>query len=79
MKLPCRNCISLAICRHKPFVIVLNCTLVTDYHRYYLDGLRAGSNGCTMEYKRHRKIIMKVMKPTRWSVTSDGLFTVGSE
>ena len=78
MKCPCEECISLAICRHKPLGTMLQCVLITNYHKHHMKGLLVGSHDYVRSYRYYRRVIMEIMKPTMWKVDSNGRLFPGS-
>jgi hypothetical protein len=59
MKIPCKNCITLAICRHKCYNdIHIECHLVRSYI----------FPGSILLHKIHVKEVERVLKPSKWSL-----------
>jgi len=79
MKIPCKDCITLAICRHKPIGPMLRCELITDYHAYHLKDMGSGSLKYLSEVRKHRLILQRVVRPTKWNLDADGFFEEGSK
>ncbi len=71
---PCKKCVCMPICRHKPYNILTNeCNLIRDYignFTRYANLNYDGSNGFS-----HRVRIEAALRPTTWNVNWAGLFT----
>ena len=61
--IPCKDCITLGICRHKGYGGLLQ---ACSFFRRYLKG--KGTHNCN-EMKRE---IMEIIRPTQWKIVSVG-------
>jgi hypothetical protein len=58
---PCYNCITMPICRHKPFSEIILCPLIDKY-----------TSGYSLEnYFLCRIAIYGCLNPTKWAVDKD--------
>lgn len=69
MKIPCKNCICVAVCRHKNYFTLTQCCLLHKYIKSYNKGKFV--NYLTLHY---RYIIYNILKPTKWVVNKHGYF-----
>ena len=66
MKIPCKNCVCLAVCRHKTYFQLSRCDLLQQFIESY---------NRDREYSmKYRRDILKYLKPTRWKVNKHGYF-----
>jgi len=64
MKVPCEECISLAICRHKKYqVLVRECSELVKYV------LNTSGDRARI---RDRNKLVSILKPTQWYVDKSG-------
>lgn len=66
MNLPCKNCITLPICRHKDYgQLTYDCSLVMKWVNF----VKRLPN-----YKKHDVFftLITTLDPSRWSVTNEG-------
>lgn len=63
---PCVNCIVVPICRHRSFVKILECPLVTNYFGQYELNLR--------DYYLCRTTTYEALRSTSWQPQQDGDF-----
>ncbi len=66
MKCPCIDCITVAMCRHRSFVKILECPLVTNYFGQYTLNLK--------DYYSCRTCIYEALRSTSWEPQEDGDF-----
>jgi hypothetical protein len=64
MKIPCENCMILPICRHKHIVNMLRDCPPAE--KYFFQETRLNHPHA------HRHQMRKVLKPTQWSLGTDG-------
>jgi hypothetical protein len=62
---PCENCVTYAICRHKSFSSIVKCPIVCKYIEQYT----------FPTYFECRLALYRCLKPTRWAVDDHGRFT----
>lgn len=60
---PCVNCICVAVCRHKTYLELFSCALLTGWYAEH------------ESYPIYRYIVKNLLKPTRWNVNSKGSFS----
>ena len=60
MKIPCKDCILIPICRHKTFaMLMMECQLVKEYDDKHIQ--RSGNN-----YFVSVREIQDILNPTQW-------------
>ena len=69
VKVPCEECITVAICRHKPMREILKCSF---FKQFIMD---TNINGDGFRLK-HRGKLVEILKPTKWELNSKGLIYV---
>ncbi len=71
MKCPCKDCICIPICRHKPLDKLLRgCVLLTNYFVKHISPI-----GETEKRIKVRQVVIDTIKPSQWNMDSDGYFT----
>lgn len=68
MKIPCKNCICVAVCRHKNYFNLTQCSLLHKYIESYNKGTFVS---LTLKY---RYVMYNILKPTKWVVNKHGYF-----
>ena len=68
MKIPCNNCVCLAVCRHKNYFNLTQCYLLQQYIESYNRG------NISKLSLRYRCIILKNINPSKWKVNKHGYF-----
>ena len=71
LKVPCINCVCIAICKIKDFAdLYFNCKLVQDYFHKGMEKGDLGSLGgkCLPNYQD----VCKLLQPTEWYVDDKG-------
>lgn len=61
MKIPCKDCISLAICRHKEYVsLFTNCALLQEYEPHF--------ERLDIRSQTKLRALSNTLKPTSWDL-----------
>lgn len=76
---PCKDCICLAICRHKPYTNLLtDCSLLCNFINMHTEEIEGNLyitidiiNKNTLYFRR---LLQTHLKPTTWSVNDKGIF-----
>ena len=69
MKIPCKDCICVAVCRHKNYFTLTQCYLLHKYIESY-------NKGNLIKYLtlKYRYVMYDVLNPTKWVVNKHGYF-----
>ena len=68
MKIPCKNCICVAVCRHKNYFNLTQCSLLHTYIESYNKGK---FTHLTLKY---RHVMYDILNPSKWIVNKHGHF-----
>jgi hypothetical protein len=61
MNIPCKDCITLSVCRYKPYLAMFHdCYLVFDYLQDH--------NHAAIRDEDRLKLLFKTLKPKYWSI-----------
>ncbi len=70
VKCPCEDCICIPICRHKHLNSFFACELIKEYLMEYVSSLSPSARRAKCRHE-----VLKILKPTQWSVDLKGYFT----
>lgn len=70
MKIPCRGCLVLPVCRHKYYEdIIFSCELVADYltvERHKENLTLRQAKACYKQHRRRAQVVEETLKPSKW-------------
>lgn len=68
MKCPCKDCVCMAICRHKSYFKLVECYLLRPMY----EGTPLDTNPLVAPHQPQKKALFQCLKPLRWKVDDRG-------